>query len=77
MSGRAERAATAAEHMAAALRAIGEGRRIELGVAVQDAGRAYRRVLYSIGLIPGGRTDEVYDAAVTGSVHGARERIGA
>lgn len=76
MNGRAERAVTAAEHIAA-LRAIGESCGIEAGVAVQDAGRAYRRVLYSIGLIPGGRTDEVYDAAVTGSVHGARERIGA
>ena len=57
-------AVTAAEHMVAALRAIGEGRGIEADIAVQDAGRAYRWVLYSIGTIPGDRTDEVYAATI-------------
>ncbi len=53
---RAEWAVTAAEHLAAALRVIGEGGGIEAALAAQDAGRAYRWVLYSIGTIPSKRT---------------------
>jgi hypothetical protein len=67
MAGQPERAAwavTAAGYLACALRAIREGRGPEADLAREDTERAYRWVLFSIGTIPGNRTDEVVSATI-------------
>ena len=79
MSQRTAWAVEAAEHLAAALRVIPDGSSIEANQAMQETSQAYQWVLYSIGTIPGSRTDEVYDATVRGgaTVTQALDAIGA